>query len=779
LHITTFAHQHIKMITRYKVFTLLLQVALLLLLLSGCTGLKSVPEGKHLYSGQEFVIDSVKFLANPTAAKEELEKLITQKPNKKWLWMRPALSLHYTIKEPKKERGFRHWMKYKLGTSPSLIEDINMPGNVEAIVNRLQNRGNFSAKAEFEVISKAKTAQVKFYVSPGKPYKLKEITYPDAKSGIMFDMHKLQPKSILKPGEIYNLSNFEAERNRIDGILKNQGYYYFNADYLLFTADTAIGNQQMNTLLNLKPNIPVNSYSAYRFNKIYVFDDYSNTDYHPDTVQIGNYYYVSAFHKYKPQTVLNAIFFEKDSLFSRANYYTTLQRLMGLGVFKQVSAKFVPDLKLPDKLDVNVFLTPATKVSLSTTLDYEVKSNNYTGPGANMKLKRQNIFGGAELLTITLGGFFNFQYSSSTKGQTSYQVVLDASITFPKFVPFRIGKQTVKRFGPTTALNTGIGTFTRVNLYEMHSFHVGMTYNWKATETKSHQLNLIQISYTDLVKTSAEFEQWLLDNPSIAKSFEEQFIIGTSYMYTNSRILLRNRKHSFYISESISTSGNLVSLATSLANGSRPSSEDPYTLFGLAYSQFVQLRNDLRYYYTPNVKNQIASRIIVGVGLPYGNSSTIPYIRQYYVGGTNDIRAFIAGSVGPGTYYIPDTNDVYINQTGDIKIESNIEYRFNIYKSFKGALFIDAGNIWLTNADSTSTGSQFKINTFYKQLAIGAGYGFRFDFNFVIIRFDLAVPLRIPYLPEGQNWVIDDIQPFDREWRRDNFVWNVAIGYPF
>jgi outer membrane protein insertion porin family len=768
------------MLKSQKGYYLLLSATMLLLLLSGCTGLKSVPEGRHLYSRQIFEIDSVKFLDNPSAAKTELEGLIKQKPNKKLFWMRPALSLYYTIHEPKKKSGFRYWLKYKLGDPPSLIEDINLPNTVDAVVNRLQNRGNFSAKAKFEVISKAKTAEIKFLVSPGKPYRLKEITYLDAKSGIRYDIHKLQPQSILKPGDIYNLSNFEDERKRIDGILKNEGYFYFNADYILFAADTTIGKRQINTMLNLKPEMPIQSYTAFRYNKIYVFDDYSLTEYHPDTVKIGNYYYVSANHKYKPQTVLNAVFIEQDSLYSRANYYTTLQRLMGLGIYKLATAKFVPDPKLPDKIDVNVFLTPVTKISLSTSLDYEVKSDNYTGPGANMKLKNHNIFGGAELLTITLSGFFNFQYSGSTKGQTSYQVDLGASITFPKFVPFRIGKQTVKKFGPTTALNIGIGTYTRVNLYEMRSFNIGMTYNWKATETISHQFSPVQISYTNLVKSSAEFEEWLIENPSIAQSFEEQFILGSSYTFTNNRIYLRNRKHSFYISEGIGTSGNIVSLATTLINGSRPNSEDPYNLFGLAYSQFVQLRNEVRYFYTPNTNNQIASRLIVGLGVPYGNSSTIPYIRQYYVGGTNDVRAFIAGSIGPGTYYIPDTSsNMYINQTGDIKFESSLEYRFGIYKFFKGALFVDAGNIWMTKSDSTTPGTLFKINTFYKQLAIGAGYGFRFDFNYVIIRFDLAVPLRIPYLPEGQNWVIDDMQPFNRQWRKDNVIWNVAIGYPF
>jgi len=257
----------------YKLFFF---ATMLLLLFSGCTGLKSVGDGKHLYSGQVMDIDSVQFLDDPAATKEELYSLITVKPNKKFLWMRPALSLNTMLPEPKKETGFRHWLKYTLGKPPVFIEDINLPNTNLAIENRLQNRGNFNARANHEVFEKGKTAKVKFSIHPGKPYILDAIRYPDStKGGISTDISSLSNKSLLKQDKIYNLKTFENERVRIDGILKGLGYYYFKPDYLLFTADTAIGERKINTWLKVKPGILAEASNAFRLNNIYVFDDYS------------------------------------------------------------------------------------------------------------------------------------------------------------------------------------------------------------------------------------------------------------------------------------------------------------------------------------------------------------------------------------------------------------------------------------------------------------------------------------------------------------------------
>ena len=779
IEISILIHNY-KMFKKGKVYKLLITASLIMALLTGCRGLRSISDGSFLYTGHDLKIDSTKLISHLSDTRKELNGLFTIKPNSKFLWMRPKLCLDNMMKEPKKKKGFKHWLKYKVAQPPVLLESINHSEINAAIENRLQNLGNFHAKSNVEVINKRKTAKVKFTISPGEPYKLKTIKYPSENEGIEGDINKLQPESILKPGNVYNLKNFENERNRINQILMNKGYFYFRADYLLFTADTAVGNREINTWLNIKPEIPVEAYTAFRLKDIYVFDDYSLRDYHPDTLKIGNYYYVSEKHQFKPQTILNAVFFEKDSLYSRSNHYSTLQRLMGIGVYKFASARFATDSTLPGRMNVNVFLTPVRKISLSAEMNGAIKSNNFAGPGLNLNFKNRNVFGGAELLSITLGGYFDWQFSGSSQGNAAYQFTLDAALTLPKFTPFKLEKGTIRSLAPKTVFTAGGGIYTRVGLYKLNSLNTSLGYNWKTGEYISYQLNPLDISYTNLAQSSDEFDKFLQENPSIKKSFEEQFIIGASFNFVNRRINLGNKKHFLFLNENLDLAGNVVSLLTSAFNGSRPTSENPYQILGMAYSQFVMIRNEVRYTYKPNTQSQIAWRLIAGLGVPYGNSSTIPYIKQYYVGGANNIRAFITKSIGPGTYSPPDSvSNTYVDQTGDITLESSLEYRFGIYKSFKGALFVDAGNVWLVNEDPQRPGSEFNIKTFYNQLAIGAGYGFRFDFNYILLRIDLAVPLRKPYLPEGQQWIVNDLELGSKSWRRDNLLWNIAIGYPF
>jgi outer membrane protein insertion porin family len=200
----------------------------------------------------------------------------------------------------------------------------------------------------------------------------------------------------------------------------------------------------------------------------------------------------------------------------------------------------------------------------------------------------------------------------------------------------------------------------------------------------------------------------------------------------------------------------------------------------MPYSQYVKLRTEVRYNLQMNKHNQLAFRFIAGAGIPYGNSLTLPYVKQFYVGGSNSIRSFIARSIGPGSYRSPDSIDnLYIDQAGDIKLESNLEYRFGIYKFLRGALFVDAGNIWLVNDDPQRQGAKFGFDTFASEIAVGTGWGLRFDFNVIVVRCDWAFPLRKPNLPVDERWVVDGIDVFESKWRRDNVITNISIGYPF
>jgi len=754
-------------------------LGLFLLLLSGCTGLRSVSDNSYLYSGYKIKIDSTQNLSDPTGTLTELKSLIELKPNKRFLWMRPALSIYQLIPEPKQDSCFKYWLKYKLGEPPSLVSDLNLSNSVKAMENRLQNRGNFRAKALSAVQYKGKTAKVLFTLSPGSPYTIKSIKYPEGEKGIAYDIQNLYAGSLLKVGAIYSLKDFEKERKRIDEELKKIGYYYFNPDYLLFTADTTAGSLSMEVTLTLKPETPAKAMKRFRYNNVFVHDDYAAANYHPDTTKMDHIYYLSTEKKIKPKTILDAIFFERDSLYSLDDHYNTLRQLMGIGVYKFANARFELADTTRNRLDVNLFLRPTKKISISAELNGQVKSNNFAGPGLNLIYKNRNALHGAELLNVTLGESFETQFKGDSKGQTSFQTLLDASLTLPKVVPFNFARNLTKTYVPKTTISAGFGLFSRVDLYRLNSINTSLAYSWRPNNKHTHNLKLAELTYTKLPYSSAEFEDYLDQNPTVRKSFEEQFIVGGAYSFTNSNILKSVGRHTLFLAESIDLSGNMISLFTTAINGKRPDKEDPYKLFGLPYSQFIRIKNELRYLYNPAKKHQWAARFIAAAGLPYGNSSTIPYARQYFVGGTNSIRAFIARALGPGTYKPEDVSNIYIDQAGDIKLETNVEYRFDIYKYLKGALFADAGNIWLVNEDPTRSGGKFNFNSFYREIAVGTGFGLRFDFNYVVLRIDVAVPLCKPYLEEGSRWTLSEFDMGNSAWRKENFVWNFAIGYPF
>ncbi|MDP3442068.1 MAG: hypothetical protein Q8T08_04335, partial [Ignavibacteria bacterium] len=310
---------------------ILFVIVLIIGSLASCTGLRKIEDGKHLFTSYTITYDSIQFLANKNETSNEINKLILIKPNKRFLWMRPFLSLYKMIPETKKDSGTMHWLKYKLGEPPAYYEDLNLKNINLAIENRLQNRGNFLAKSEAITKEKKKTAKVEFIIHPGKYYTLDTILFPTNDEGIELAINNLQNKSLLKQGQIYNLKDFESERNRIESALKERGYYFFENNFLLFTADTSKGERKVKTQLKLKAETPEEAKKAFRFNKIYIYDDYSLSNYHPDTTIIGDYYYISQNHFFKPKTILNAVFFSKDSLYSRKNHYNTLRHAMSLG----------------------------------------------------------------------------------------------------------------------------------------------------------------------------------------------------------------------------------------------------------------------------------------------------------------------------------------------------------------------------------------------------------------------------------------------------------------
>jgi outer membrane protein assembly factor BamA len=300
----------------------------------------------------------------------------------------------------------------------------------------------------------------------------------------------------------------------------------------------------------------------------------------------------------------------------------------------------------------------------------------------------------------------------------------------------------------------------------MFSAKTELNYSWGRRRDITHSLSPVYLNSISLLATTPAFDSVINDNIYIRKSFEEQFIIGTRYnfIYDNSP---QTRSRNFYFNGGVSTSGNLIDAFKHVGG---PPLDRPIEFLGEVYSQHIKFTSDIRYYFN-RFHQRLALRLFTGIGIPYLNSEVLPYVEQFFSGGAYSVRGFLARTVGPGTFH--ETDNTYIDQSGDVKLEGNVEYRFDMSRILKGALFLDAGNIWLVNEDETRPGSHFDLNSFYKQFAVGAGFGLRFDFTFFVLRTDLGVPLRTPYLQDDRNWQFGTGNLFSKA------KFYLAIGYPF
>jgi hypothetical protein len=399
------------------------------------------------------------------------------------------------------------------------------------------------------------------------------------------------------------------------------------------------------------------------------------------------------------------------------------------------------------------------------------------GPQINVSLLNRNTFHGAELLTLRLAGSFEAQFNGSNKNVFSYSFNPQLAYTVPKFLlPYHI--KTYSLFVPKTSFQVSYNFLKKVRYYDMSTFLFSYGYDWKTNNKTEHVLNPVMLSYTAMANKSQLFSDLLLANPFLAKSFEEQFIAGASYAFTYNEQLLLYQKEQFYFQLNCETAGNSFSLLNTIG-GENISSNNPSRMFGSIYSQYAKLSIDGRLYIKVKSKSKIALRMFAGVAHAYGNTSTLPYAKQFFSGGPNSIRAFLYNSLGPGNYQQNTSNKGILQLGGDVKLEMNAEYRFPLFSYVKGAFFADAGNVWMLKSDPAKIGTPFSLSNAYNDIAVGAGFGLRLDVSFFVLRFDIALPLRKPWLEENNRWVINQIDFGNANWRSNNLVYSIAIGYPF
>ena len=756
---------------------------LICLLLAACSGTKHLPKGEKLYTGGEIKLETTDKI-NKRFIKTIAESAVRPAPNKNYLGMRPKLWMYMAAGENPKTK-FKKWLK-KTGEAPVLISSVK-PGVTTAIIDaKLFNIGIFKSYSESKIVEKKHTAKVIYTSHIHKPYIVKELNYAISDDSLSHTILTEKKKSFIKPGEDYNLDILKNERIRIDALLKNNGYFYFNPDYLLFKADTSAVNHTISFKLTLKDSIPKNALTVYRINKVFIDQDYSLNEEVPDrtkdTIRYRNNVFIGKESEMniRPRVILRSVYLKKNEIYSRQNHNITLNRLMSMGNFKFVRVKFSDsDTIAPGFLDVTILMTTMPNYTFRAGTDLVSKSNNFTGPRMNLSLLNRNTFKGAELLNLNMAGSFEAQFSGNNKNLYSYSWNPQVELTFPRFiVPFKI-KRTNSIYIPKTRLSLSYNYLKRVDYFDMRTSQFIYGFKWKENIKKEHELNPINVSYTSLGNQSAAFTELLVGNPFLKKSYEEQFIAGGNYSFTYNEQVVPVKKMQYFLLATAETAGNVFSLAK-LIGGEKPSSENPSKVVGSIYSQYAKLSIDARGYFNFSDKNKMAMRVFAGVAKPFGNSSILPYTKQFFSGGPNSLRAFQINSVGPGTNYQNSDNRGFLQLGGDIKLEMNGEYRFNIYRFFKGALFVDAGNVWLQKSNPANTGSPFLFSTFMNEIAVGTGVGLRIDVSFFILRFDLAMPLRkIPKPGDNFRWVTNEINFGSSVWRSQNLILNIAIGYPF
>lgn len=751
-----------------------------------CSNTKYLKEGQMLYTGGEVKIE------NDTISKKEknelqtaLEENLVPKPNSTFLGLRPKLYFYNIAKEPKKEKGFNYWLKYKMGEKPVLLGDVDREFNKDIIQNYSENKGYFNAKATYDTVSKNKKARIIYTLKPGSRYLISNVKFQQDSTLVNKEILALSDKTLLKSGKPFDLDVIKNERERIDSGLKERGFYYFSGDNIIVQADSTVSkNHKVELNVKLKENTPALATEQFSIDKVIVFPNYNIQD-----VKDGKYsvpmnadslskyayddiYVIDPEHKFKPKIFDRALYFKKGDLYNRSNHNLSLNRLISLGVFKFVKNEFVVSDSLRHKFDAYYLLTPRQIQSLRLEALGRTNSANYAGSELNLNWTHRNFFRGAEQFKASVYGAFDFQMGGGDNAKNLFRAGTNVQLSIPRIVaPFRFNSSSA--FVPRTNITLGYEFQNRTQFYTLNNFTASFGYNWKENARKEHDLKVIDITLVSPANvTQAFWDQ--ATTPASRRIVEKQLIFGPTYTYTYTNTMLP-KTNTIYYKGTLDLAGNITGLVT----GANAKKDKQKEIFGIPFSQYAKIENDFRFYHKFTEKSSLATRFIGGIAYPYGNSEFIPFSKQFFSGGSNSIRAFRARTLGPGSFdprTIPE--GTLLDQSGDVKLELNAEYRANLYKFLNVAAFVDAGNIWLLHDDPDRPGAKFS-KEFLSEIAVGAGVGLRLDFSILILRLDLAMPLRVPYYEKNDRWAFNRINFGDSSWRKDNLVLNIAIGYPF
>jgi outer membrane protein assembly factor BamA len=756
-----------------------------------CNPTKYVPQGDSLLDENKISVNTER------VRKENLEPYIRQKPNKTIFGTKFHLGL-YNLSNIEKTKWPNKWLR-DIGEEPVIFDPDAAAKSKEQIKSYLSSKGYFDGQVMETIETANRKTKVFYDVDLKTPYTINKIYYDVADSIISMIGFADSTNILIAKGMPYDEEILQAERARLERSVRDHGFYNFSADYVSFRVDSMAGERQVNIYYSvrnfLRPgfgNVPVQvPHIQYKVHNIYIYPDYipgnflsGGEDYLKsfDTLSYKGYYFITNTKKpsVKYDIIIQSLYIKPGVTFNLSNSERSHTHLMSLRTYRLVNILYndrsdmSEDGKEKNSLDCVIQLTPMSRQSYSVELE-GTNSGGNLGGALNFIYQNKNLLRGAEQFNMKLtGAYETFSRDSSGSRGNTQQYGFETALRLPRFlVPFLESENFIKKYNPTTSI---IAAYNYQNLpvYTRTVANATFGYMWNDGPYRTHiinplQMNMVKIPFID----EDYYNNVIATSTYLINSYKDVLIAGInySYIYTNQKI--KKSRDYWFLRINAETAGNLLRAVKNLTNAQlyTDSLSSYYTLFGQPFAQFIRADIDLRYNRIINDVSSVVYRTFVGVGFPYKNSVAMPFEKQYYEGGANGIRGWQVRSLGPGSYYPPSST--YTNQTADIKIEANIEYRFKLFWILEGAMFVDAGNIWAIKEDPSRPGAQFKFGKLLDDLAIGTGVGMRFDLNFVTLRTDIGFKLRDPKYTGDSKWLVN------RDFSNKDLAMVISIGYPF
>lgn len=780
------------------------------LFLYSCKSTKHVPEGQYLLTANHLKIRSDKTITNKGVLEDQLNILVLQKPNTYWSGIFPFKLWRFNAR----------FAKYGSTPQTDLPKSIERPVLYDSALQRrtatnmrsfLMNQGYFNAQVTDTVRFKKKKAYASYNIVTGLNY-LVDTVFVDADNKTIGEIiRRNMDKTLFKKEKQYTKALADEERTRIITLLQNHGYYKFSQDNVAFELDTVskekfrdaenlfesainfltLQKRQKKLSLDIKVIIRTDDstvYKPYHIGRMVVFPDFIDRSVAYDSNMIVKHIDSISYRYYKyyvrEQVLDRQIFVHPGELYARSNHELTINKLNELGIFQMVNIYFVEDTSRKGENILNCFITLNPTKRSEAGASYEIASATtyWLGNSVGVNYRDRNFFRGANLFSITaMGGIesgFNKKEGSTIMDHFFLQSTnfgVNASLLFPKFLSPVRPKWIRPDNLPKTQLQFGVNMLDRINLFRLSNISSSFSYNWHRNRTQTWDFTPAFANIVLPVIRPA-FQVRLDSNDYLKNSYRRTFIEGENLAFTYSDQEKKQNRNYNYIRISVEEAGILLAGINTTQKHIRNGKE-------FIFDQYVKLDLDARRYFNAR-HSLLATRFLAGVGSPYGGSRTLPYIKQYFVGGPYSIRGWRPRTLGPKNTQSRDST--FIDRTGDIKLEMNVEYRFDMIQLFSGvlnlngALFADAGNIWLAKRDDNTPNGQFDISRLGHDIAVSTGAGLRVIVaGFFTVRMDAAFPIKNPYVAANNGWILKSVDLGNSSWRKDNVVLNLAIGMPF